>query len=113
MKERDKPLLLILLKRAAILLLVVCAVSIFYWAIGSVSSFLDETESMLLDIVRVSSLGVIALAAIGLIFVFIYAFSGRFSLRIKGLAGYVLAVAFGALALILSQTITILSRGLR
>jgi hypothetical protein len=113
MKERDKPLLLILLKRAAILLWVVCAVSIFYWAIGSVRSFLDETELMLLDIARISSLGVIATAVIGLVFMFIYALSGRFNLRIKGLAGYVLVAAFGALALVLSQTMTILSRGLR
>jgi len=113
MKEQDKPLILILLKRAAILLLVVCAVSIFYWAIGSVSFFLDETESMLLDIARISSLGVIASAAIGLVFVVVYVLSGRYSLHIRGIVGYVLAVAFGSLALVFSQTITILSHGLR
>lgn len=113
MKARDKPLILILFKRAAIFLVAVCAVSIFYWAVGSVSSFLDETESMLLNIVRISSLGLIASAAIGIVFAFAYALSGRFSLRIRGLAGYVLSAAFGAFALVLSQTLTILSRGLR
>jgi hypothetical protein len=113
MKARDKPLILILLKRAAIFLVAVCAVSIFYWAVGSVSSFLDETESMLLDIARISSLGLIACAAIGLVFAVVYVLSGRYGLHIRGIVGYVLAVAFGSLALVFSQTITILSRGLR
>lgn len=113
MKERDKPLILILLKRAAILLLAVCAVSIFYWAIGSASFFLDETESMLLDIARISSLGLIASAGIGLVFVAAYALSGRYSLRIRGIVGYLLAFAFGSFALFFSQTVTILSHGLR
>ena len=50
--QANKPLILILVKRAAILMLVLCAISLFYWMVGSVSSFLDETQSMLLDIVR-------------------------------------------------------------
>jgi hypothetical protein len=112
MKGRDKPLILILLKRAAIFLFVFCAVSLFYYAVGSASLFLDETEEMLLDIARLSSLGVLAAAAIGLVLSFAYAVAGRYRLRAWGIAGYLASALFGAVALVFAQAVTILSQGL-
>jgi hypothetical protein len=112
-RSADKPLILILVKRGAIFLVVICVVSLFYWTVGSLSSFLDETQSMLLGVVRVSSLGVIAASGIGVILSFALAIARRHPLRVMGILGYIIAAAFGAAALVLAQTITILSQGLR
>jgi hypothetical protein len=113
MNTEDKPLLLILVKRAAILSLVVCAVSMFYWAVGSLSSFLDDTQLMLLGIVRVASLCVISIAALSLILELVFALSHRYKVRAMGIVGYSLCLAFGSAALLASQAVTILFHGLR
>jgi hypothetical protein len=113
MKVQDKPFIMILVKRAAILMLVICAVSIFYWIVGSSESFLDETQSMLLGFIRISSLALIAASAIGFLVAVGCAIARRYRLGAGGLAGYTLAAAFGAVALTLAQGVSILSRGLR
>jgi hypothetical protein len=113
MNAEDKPFIMILVKRAAILALVICAVSIFYWVVGSGESFLDETQSMLLAVMRVSSLGAIAAAAVGVIVAIFCALARRYRLGAAGLAGYAAAAAFGAAALALAQTVSVLSKGLR
>jgi hypothetical protein len=113
MNAEDKPFIMILVKRAAILALVICAVSIFYWIVGSGESFLDETQSMLLWIMRVSSLALIAASAVGLIVAFGCALLRRYRLGAAGLAGYTVAAALGAAALVLAQAVSVLSLGLR
>jgi hypothetical protein len=113
MNAQDKPLLLILVKRAAIFLFVICAVSIFYWAVGSGSSFLDETQSMLLGVMRLSSLGIVASSIIGVALSIGFAAARRYRLRSLGLSGYLLAAAFGTTALYLAQSVIVLSHGFR
>jgi hypothetical protein len=113
MDAQDKPLIMILVKRAAIFMVLICAVSIFYWAFGSVSSFLDETQSMLLGIMRLSSLGIVAASGFGILLALGFAAARRYRLRAAGLAGYALASALGAAALYLAQSVIILSRGIR
>jgi hypothetical protein len=113
MDAHDKPLIMILVKRAAILMFVICTVSIFYWVVGSWSSFLDETQSMLLDIMRLSSLGIVASSGIGILLAIGFAISRRYRIRLMGVAGYVLSVALGGSALYLAQSVIFLSRGLR
>jgi hypothetical protein len=112
-KERssDKPLILIIVKRAAIFLSVVCAVSIFYWIVGSESSFLDETQSMLLDIMRISSLGLIVSSGMGILLSLAAAIARRYRLK-AGIIGYAVAAALGGAALALAESISILAKGL-
>ena len=113
MDAQDKPLIMILVKRAAILAFVICTVSAFYWAVGSGSAFLDETQSMLLDFMRLSSLGVLASSGIGIALAFVFAILGRYRLRVPGVAGYAFVSILAAATLILSQSVSLLSRGLR
>ena len=113
MDAREKPLILILVKRAAILMFALCAISLFYWVVGSTSSFLDETQSMLIDIMKISSLGIIVAAGFGMLVAIALAVSRHYALKSLGLAGYALAAAIGAAALAIAQSVSTLSQGLR
>jgi hypothetical protein len=113
MDAQDKPIIMILVKRAAIFSFVICAVSIFYWIVGSLSAFLDETQSMLLTVMRVSSLGIVATSCVGLFLGLGFAAARRYGLRIMGLLGYAFAAILGVSALYLAQSVIILSNGLR
>ena len=113
MNPQGKPIVLILVKRIAIFAVVLCVVSLFYWIVGSESSFLDETEAMLIGFLRFFSLCVIASSGFGAMLSLCFAIARRYRLRILGLLGYVAAAAIGTGALFLAQTVAILSRGLR
>ena len=113
MDAQDKPIIMILVKRVAIFAFAICAVSLFYWIIGSLSSFLDETQSMLLAVIRISSLGIVAASCAGFILSFGFAAVRRYALNALGLAGYALAAILGFAALYLAQSVIILSKGLR
>jgi hypothetical protein len=109
----DKPLILILVKRAAIFLLAICAVSLFYWIVGSTTSFLDETQSMLLGIMRVASLGLIVVSGFGVLLSLGLTIARRHGLRVMGLLGYAVAASIGMATLAVAQTLSILSLGIR
>lgn len=113
MDAREKPLILILVKRAAILLFCICAVSLFYWIVGSASSFLDETQAMLLGIMRISSLGILVASGLGCLTACALALARRYRVEALGLAGYLIAAAIGAVALAIAQSVSVLSQGLR
>ena len=113
MDAREKPLIMILVKRAAILMFVICTVSIFYWIVGSWSSFLAETQSMLLGIMRLSSLGIVASSGIGILLDIGFAISRRYALRLMSLLGYACSSAIGGSALYLAQSVIFLSPGFR
>jgi hypothetical protein len=112
-KHSDKPLIMILVKRSDIFLFVLCAISLFYWGVGSTSAFLDETQSMLMDIVRYSSLGIVATSGIGVLLALGFALAGRYRLKALGVAGYAVAAALGCAALAIAQSVSILGQGLR
>jgi hypothetical protein len=112
-KPADKPLILILIKRAAILSFAICAVSLFYWIVGSATTFLDETQSMLLEIIRISSLGLVVASGLGALMSIALALVRRHRLRIMGILGYAFAAALGAVALGLAQSVSMLSLGIR
>jgi hypothetical protein len=111
--QGDKPLIMILVKRSAIFLFVLCAISLFYWIVGSVSSFLDETQTMLLGIIRVSSLGIVVAAGIGILLSLAFALARRYRLRLMSVLGYAFAALLGAAALAIAQSVSILNLGLR
>jgi hypothetical protein len=112
-KPAEKPLTLILVKRVAIFSFIICCVSLFYLVVGSVSSFLDETQSMLLDMTKISSLGIIVASGIGILLHLFMAIARLYRFRPLGVLGYLVVAALGGTALALSQTISILARGLR
>jgi hypothetical protein len=103
---------MILVKRATIFVIVICAVSIFYWVVGSESAFLDVTQAMLLGIMRISSLCIVAIAGIGVILTAGFAFVRKRGHWAIGLLGYVIAASFGGAALVLSLTVLTLAHGL-
>jgi len=113
MDAHDKPLIMILVKRAAIFTFAICSISLIYWIFGSAGAFLDETQAMLLKIMRLSSLGIVAFSGMGLLLSLCYAASRRYRLRVFGILGYLLVSALGTGALYLAQSVIILSRGLR
>jgi hypothetical protein len=113
MDAQDKPIALILVKRAAIFAFAICAVSAFYWVVGSASSFLDETQSMLLEVMRLSSLGIVAFSGLGAALTLAFAVSGRRRPGLAGFLGYVLTAASGLAALYVAETVEVLSRGIR
>ena len=79
----DKPLLIILVKRATIFLVVICMLSLYYWIVGSASFFLDETQTMLLSILRLASLGLIVASALGILIAIAMALLRRYPLRVR------------------------------
>ena len=87
MDARDKPLSMILVKRVAIFMFVICSVSFIYWVIGSFGSFLDGTQAMLLGLMRLSSLGIVVFSGLGAILSVCYAAARRYRLRIMGPSG--------------------------
>jgi hypothetical protein len=113
MDALEKPLSMILVKRVAIFMFVVCAVSAIYWIIGSASSFLDETQVMLLMAMRFASLGIVVFSGLGMALSICYAATRRYRLRALGIAGYFLVAALGAVALYIAQSVIALSQGLR
>jgi len=99
----DKPLPVILVKRAVVFLFVICAVSFFYWVVGSESSFLYETQSMLLSIMRLSSLGIVVASGFGVFLALAMAIVRRYRFKVLSLVGYVLASVLGLAALALAN----------
>jgi hypothetical protein len=113
MDAHDKPIIMILVKRAVIFMFVICSVSAIYWIFGSAGSFLDETQTMLLKTMRLSSLGIVAFSGIGVALSLGYAAARRYRLRVMGLLGYLLVSALGTSALYIAQSVIVLSQGLR
>ena len=74
--------------------------------------FLYAGAEGLLDILRLSSLGVTIASLMGIILSLILAIAGRTRLRILGILGYILAAGIGGLALALAQSVSILSLGI-
>jgi hypothetical protein len=108
----EKPFLMILVKRATIFLFAICAMALFFWVVGSESSFLDQTQSMLLSIVRLASLGLVVASGFGILIAVAMAIGRRFGLRLLGIAAYALTGTVGLAALALSQSVSLLSHGL-
>jgi hypothetical protein len=107
-----KHLSLIITKRIAIFFLVTCLISIFYLIVGSLSSFLDETQLVLLAAIRLSAYGLLSASACGILLGIALAFLGMHEARLFAFVGYVLATVLSSVFLALADTLTILSHGL-
>jgi hypothetical protein len=111
-EKRRKPLPLILIKRAAILFLLVNAISLFFWIVGSYSSFLDETLTALLGSLRISSLLLLFDALVGGLATLVYALVERRAPRLSALLGYAGSILIGASGLLFSDALLLLGKGL-
>jgi hypothetical protein len=111
-EQQRKPLAIILVKRSAILLLVLYLVAFFYWTVGSFRFFLAETQLMLLALVHWSALGLVLTSVYGIFATIGFAFARRYRLRLSGLLGYILLIALGTGGLAASDILALLHRGL-
>ena len=107
----SKPIGLIVVKRISILFFLLFFLSLFYWAVGSFRSFLEETQIMLLDLLWYSSIALTAAAAVGVLASIAYLFLKRRASSLLGLLGYAVLIACGTVGLLLSDGLAILSRG--
>ena len=107
-----KPLPLLIVKRASILLFILCFLAVFFWTVGSFRSFLEETQLMLLGLLRWASVGLVVSSVIGVILSLLYLLLRRHAATIAGFVGYLLLAAFGAFGLVLSDALVALSQGL-
>ena len=107
-----KPFPLILAKRASILLLVVCLLATFFWAAGSLRSFLEGTQLTLLAVLRWASLALLLASLLGFLLSLAYVPSRPRASSILGLLGYLLLAAYGAAGLVLANGLVALNRGL-
>jgi hypothetical protein len=106
-----KPFALILVKRLAVFLLLLFLIVVFYWAVGSFSSFLDETQLMLLVLLRWLSLGLAVISLLGMVLSLLFALFRRHSVSAAGLLGYAFLSALGVAGLVLAASLVALSRG--
>jgi hypothetical protein len=108
-----KSILLIVVKRFAILLFAVAFSALFFWTIGNFRRFLDETELILLDILRWSSLLLLPVSALGVGVTFAIK-SGRDAVhRLEGFLGYLFLLLFACAGAFLSELLSLLASGLK
>jgi hypothetical protein len=109
----QKPFLVLIVKRLTIFFLILVALALFYWCVGSFQRFLDETQYMLLGILRWSAIGLTSAAAGGFVASTVFALFRRFSFTFLGILGYFLASLIGIAGLLVSDLLRTLSRGLQ
>ena len=107
----SKPLAMILVKRASILLLVLCAVSGFFWTVGSFTLFLDETQVLLLTILRYCGMALALCAGVGAALCAGASVARPSARKVLGILGYLVLCAVGAAALFLADAVLLLYGG--
>jgi hypothetical protein len=108
-----KSILLIVVKRLAILLFAVALTALFFWGIGNFRRFLDETELMLLNVLRYTSFLLLPVSALG-VGVTVAIASGRdFVHRLVGFLGYLFLLLFSCAGAFLSEFLSLLASGIK
>lgn len=108
-----KSILLIVVKRLALLLFAVAFTALFFWGIGNFRRFLDETELMLLGVLRCASFLLLPVSALGVGVTFAIK-SGRDAVhRLEGFLGYLLLLIFSCAGAFLSELLSLLASGLK
>jgi hypothetical protein len=109
--KRPKPLAVILVKRSSILLLVLSAVSGFFWTVGSFTGFLDDTQVLLLTILRYCGMALALTAGVGAALSAGISVAKPTPAKALGILGYLVLCAVGAAALFLANAVLLLYRG--
>lgn len=107
-----KSLVLIVAKRLAIFLFAVSFASLLFWAVGNFRRFLDETELMLLGVLKLSSASLLPLSALGIGLTAVLKGGRRPAQRLAALGGYLFLLLFSAACAFLSELLGLLARGI-
>lgn len=97
------------LKRLAAFCLALALIALFFWAAGNFRRFLDDTQLMLLSVLRWSSLGLGALSLVGA--ASSLAGGRRASGRLRAAAGWALLVLVGTALALLSEALIVFAAG--
>ncbi len=87
-------------------------VVVFYWVVGNFVPFLDETQLMLLSLLRNLSLGLSSSSVVGLGASLLLGQPRARGRRLAAAGGYLLLAILGLGGLILASGLSLLSRGL-
>lgn len=109
----NKHILLIIVKRFAILLFVISFMAFLFWAIGNFRRFLDETELMLLAVLRFTSFLLLPVSALGIGVTAAIKSDRRLIQRLQAVGGYLFLLLFASAGAFLSTLLTYLATGLR
>jgi hypothetical protein len=107
----EAPYALRILKRLAAFLLALALIALFFWAAGNFRRFLDDTQLMLLSVLRWSSLGLGSLSLVGAAAGL--ARPGRLASRLRSAAGWLLLALSGTALALLSEALIVFAAGLR
>jgi len=107
----EAPYALRVLKRLAAFLLALALIALFFWAAGNFRLFLDDTQLMLLSVLRWSSLGLGVLSLVGA--AASLARQGMLAGRLRSAGGWLLLVLSGTALALLSEALIVFAAGLR
>jgi peptidoglycan/LPS O-acetylase OafA/YrhL len=107
----EKPFAYILVKRVALFFLVVSLFPVLFWAAGNWSRFLDDTQLMLIGIVRWSSTALLLLSVLGVFLCLFRAWKRGPGARLLALLGYLLLACLGLVFILLSQFLSAVVSG--
>lgn len=105
------PYALRVLKRLAAFLLALALIALFFWAAGNFRLFLDDTQLMLLSVLRWSSLGLGALSLLGA--AASLARPGEAASRLRSAGGWLILFLSGTALALLSEVLIVFAAGLR
>ncbi len=105
--------LLILVKRLSVLLFSLAFLSLLFWVSGNFMGFLDETELMLMRVLRYSGCALIPVSLFGLVATSAIKSERHVGQQVAGALGYLFLFVFGAAGALLSEIIHVLSAGFK
>jgi len=106
-----KPIILSALKRLSFLLFTLCLIALFFWVVGSLRDFLDETQLMLLFILRYAAISLGLVSLVGCVGSLLLP-SGRKAPKVAfAFFAYLFLAALSVVAVILAESLSVLSAG--
>lgn len=114
-KQEEKPLLYKLLGRTVLFLVLFLSAMLLFYFIGNYQEFLDTSQSLILTIATVTAIMLVFFAAAGLALSLVLLIRKKTnSRRLYGIlaAGMGLALAYGALFMVVTRIINLLSAGI-
>jgi len=101
-----------MVKRLTVFLLALGLVVVFYWTVGNFVPFLDETQLMLLSLLKALTLGLSSTSVVGLGASLLLGRTRPRSSRLAAAGGYLFLALLGLLGLVLASGLSLLSLGL-
>ena len=108
-----KHILLIVVKRLAIFLFAVSSMAFLFWVIGNFRRFLDETELMLLSVLRFTSFLLLPVSVLGIGVTAAIKSDRSVIHRLEAIGGYLFLLFFASAGAFLSELLAFLATGVR